>query len=61
MYRRSATDTERRQLLSDATYAAVTAGPSWLNMDATRRVLARIRPKVEEMRDVKRLQDSGSR
>lgn len=60
VYRRSSTDVERCQLLLKATKAGVTAGPCWLNMDATRRVLAWTRPKVEELRDVKRRQDSDA-
>ncbi|GFE98131.1 MULTISPECIES: hypothetical protein [Acetobacteraceae] len=59
VYRRSATDEERQNLLLDATHAGVSAGPSWLNMDATRRVLARTKPQAEVLHDVKRRQDSG--
>jgi hypothetical protein len=58
VYRRPATDAERQQLFLDATRAGVDAGPSWLNMDATRRVLARTKPHAEVLREVKRQQDS---
>lgn len=58
MYRRSATEEERRQLFLDATRAGVSAGPSWLKMDATRRVLARTKPRADVLREVKRQQDA---
>lgn len=60
IYQRSPTDEERQKLLLDAAQAGVTTGPSWLNMDATRRVLKRTKPKGEALHDIKRQQDSGS-
>jgi hypothetical protein len=58
VYRRPATEAERQQLFLDATRAGVSGGPSWLNMDATRRVLARTKPHAEVLREVKRQQDA---
>lgn len=58
VYRRSATEEERQQLFLDATRAGVSAGPSWLKMDATRRVLARTKPRAEVLREMKRQQDA---
>ncbi|WP_137719284.1 hypothetical protein [Methylobacillus flagellatus] len=59
VYRRPTTEAERQQLFLDATHAGVSAGPSWLNMDATRRVLARTEPQAERLREIKRLQDAA--
>lgn len=59
VYRRPATEAERQQLFLDATRAGVSAGPSWLNMDATRRVVARTKPQAEVLREIKRLQDAN--
>jgi hypothetical protein len=58
VYRRPATEAERRQLFLDATVAGVRVGPSWLNMDATRRVLARTKPHAEVLREFKRQQNT---
>jgi hypothetical protein len=58
VYRRPATDAERQQLLLDAKVAPVNVGPKWLNMDATRRVLARTEPHTEVLREIKRQQDA---
>lgn len=58
VYRRLATEEERQQLFLEATRVGVSAGPSWLKMDATRRVLARTRPQAEALREVKRQQDA---
>lgn len=58
VYRRPATEAERQQLFLGATEAGVGVGPSWLNMDATRRVLARTKPHAEVLREVKRQQDA---
>lgn len=57
VYGRSATETERQQLFLDATQAGVSVGPSWLSMDATRRVLARAKPRAEVLREIKCNQD----
>ncbi len=58
VYRRPATDVERQNLLLTATQAGVAAGPSWLNMDATRRVLARTKPQALVLAEIKRQQDA---
>lgn len=54
VYRRPATAAEREQLFLDAAVDGVSVGPSWLKMDATRRVLARTKPRAEELREIKR-------
>lgn len=56
VYRRPTTEAERQQLLLEATHAGVNAGPGWLNMDATRRVLARTKPQAATLAELKRRQ-----
>lgn len=60
VYRRPTTATERQDLLLKATRAGVQGGPSWLNMDATRRVLARVKPQAERLAEAKRQQTSSA-
>lgn len=56
VYRRPSTPEERDALLLKATKAGVDAGPKWLNMDATRRVLERTNPHVPRLAEIKRQQ-----
>jgi hypothetical protein len=54
VYRRPSTREEREALLLAATASGITAGPKWLNMDATRRVLAKTKPKAAVLAELKR-------
>jgi hypothetical protein len=56
VYRRPSSSAERQALLLQANRAGIEAGPHWLNMDATRRVLARTKPQAAVLAEVKRLQ-----
>lgn len=58
VYRRKPTKQERDDLLLRATNAGVSAGPKWLNMDATRRVLARTKLEAAPLAEIKRQQDA---
>jgi hypothetical protein len=57
VYRRPSTDAERQALLLNAKAAGVKTGPAWLNMDATRRVLAKTNPHVPRLAAIKQQQD----
>lgn len=57
VYRRPSTPEEQQDLLLKAEAAGVNAGPQWLNMDATRRVLARTKPQAERLVEIKRTQE----
>lgn len=59
VYRRPTTQKEKQALFLQAQQADIAAGPRWLNMDATRRVLANTKPHVERLAEIKRQQDSG--
>lgn len=59
VYRRPATDEERQDLFLKATCSGASAGPKWLNMDATRRVLARTKPQAAVLAEIKRQQDAA--
>lgn len=56
VYRRKSTQVERDGLLLQASKGDVAAGPRWLNVDATRRVLERTNPHVAALAEIKRLQ-----
>lgn len=60
VYRRPSTREEQHALFLQAEQAAITAGPKWLNMDATRRVLANTRPHAERLGEIKRQQKNES-
>lgn len=57
VYRRSSTFEEQQALLLQAEQAGITAGPRWLNVDATRRVLAKTKPQAERLNEIKRQQE----
>jgi hypothetical protein len=57
VYRRPSTRAEREALLLKAQDAEIKDGPKWLNMDATRRVLARTKPHAAVLAELKRQQD----
>jgi len=59
VYRRPSTSQEREGLLLQAQQAGISAGPKWLNMDATRRVLAKTKPHAEQLGEIKRQQEKG--
>ena len=58
VYRRQTTPEERRALCLAAEKAGVEAGPTWLNMDATRRVLARTKPQAAVLAEIKSRQEN---
>lgn len=60
VFRRPSTPAEREALLMSAREAGVEDGPRWLNMDATRRVLAKTKPHAAMLAELKRLQDQRS-
>lgn len=60
VYRREATDAERENLLLKASEAGIIPGPRWLNMDATRRVLERTKPRAAALAEAKRLQTASA-
>lgn len=58
VYRRPSTPEERQALFLQANRAGVKAHPEWLNMDATRRVLARTKPQAAVLTEIKRWQET---
>lgn len=56
VYQRPSTLAEQQALLLKANGAGMAAGPSWLSMDATRRVLARTKPQAAMLAEIKRRQ-----
>lgn len=58
IYGPEATPAERAALLLEAEQIRFHAGPSWLTPDATKRVLARTKPKAEALVGIKRTQDA---
>lgn len=60
VYQRPSTQEEQHALFLQAEQAAITAGPKWLSMDATRRVLANTKPQAERLSEIKRQQKNES-
>lgn len=54
-----ATQEQRAALLLKAEHVRAEAGPHWLNPEATERVLNRLQAPAEQLREIKRQQDSG--
>lgn len=59
-YGREATPQEVEELLLKAEHVRAHAGPKWLSPEATKRVLARTRPKAAALADIKRSQSVTS-
>jgi len=59
VYGRPGTQIERDDLLLKASQAGVNVGPAWLNMNATRRVLARTKPVAAALAEMKRCQEAS--
>jgi len=57
IYSRPATRAERAALLLKVDHVRGQAGPAWLSMDATQRVLTKIKPDAERLGEIKKLQD----
>jgi hypothetical protein len=61
IYGRSPTEEERNVLLLRSEHIRAKAGPTWLNPQATQRVLERIKPKARKLADLKSHQNRDRR
>lgn len=59
IYGPDATARQRKELLLKSSRVRSQAGPCWLSAEATQRVLDRMKPEAERLREIKRRQDSG--
>jgi hypothetical protein len=59
VYRRPSTPEEQQALFLEAKRAGVEGGPNWLNMDATRRILAMTKPQAAVLAELKRRQEKN--
>ena len=57
-YGPDATIEQREALLLKAEGVRSAAGPKWLSPDATQRVVAKVKPQAEQLREIKRAQDA---
>ncbi|MCA7967325.1 hypothetical protein LGM54_30545 [Burkholderia cenocepacia] len=56
---RPATPEEREALMLKVEHVASEAGPRWLSLEATQRVLTRMEPRVEVLREIRLQQDAA--
>lgn len=59
LYGPDATNAQRAELLAKAEHVRTEAGPCWLSLDATQRVLTRLKPHAERLGEIKRQQDGN--
>ncbi len=59
IYGTAATARQREELLLKSEQVRSQSGPCWLRPEATQRVLDRLKPEVEQLRKIKRQQESG--